>query len=130
MHKVFIIEKFETTVNGQNVSSNIGIDALLGLAPSKVSEVNKESYGEYLNRRNLIANNSLAINITNTTNNTLTLLYTFDEFNHSAIHTNLFKRSQGYKNVVWLGSVIGFSLGKTPKIEFESDGGQIGRAHV
>lgn len=67
MHKVFIIEKFEIELEGKNVSSNVSTDAILGLAPSKDSDINHESYGEYLTRRNFISNNSLAIVVSNIT---------------------------------------------------------------
>ena len=110
MHKVFIVEKFEITEEGKNLSSNIGSDAIFGLAPSKDTDVNHESYGEYLKRRSLIANNSLGIAMLNSSETSFHLEFTFDEFNSSAIHTKLFKRSQGSKNAVWLGSVTGFSF--------------------
>ena len=110
MHKVFIIERFEIEDDGKNVSQKIGLDAIFGLAPSKDTDVNHESYGEYLQRRKLIANNTLGIVMLNSTDTSFHLEYTFDEFNSSAIHTKLFKRSQGSKNAVWIGSVAGFSF--------------------
>ena len=60
-HKVFIIEKIEAEDKGVNKTVTAEVSGFIGLNKRQDAKSSTQSYGEYLKSRNLIAQNSLAI---------------------------------------------------------------------